>query len=165
MSKVSVQSYNAVGRRKRSVARIHVKPGTGVVMVNDKPLAGYFGVGTSWVREALAPMHVLKQADIFDVTVNVFGGGMSGQAGAISLAVARALDKYAKANGAEATIDEASADQQGDGEGSEDGGLLGVERWRAKLKKHRLLTRDSRVVLRKKVGLVKARKAKQFSKR
>ena len=163
MSKASVQSYNAVGRRKRSVARIYVKPGTGNVLVNDKPLAEYFGMGTSWAREALAPMHVLKQADIFDIKVNVLGGGMSGQAGAISLAVARALDKYAKAHGAEVSLDEALTDQEE--EGAEDGGLLGVERWRAKLKKYGLLTRDSRVVLRKKVGLVKARKAKQFSKR
>lgn len=81
---------HAIGRRKTSVARVYVRPGSGVITVNDLPYEQYFGRETSSMilRQPLELVGVLEQ---FDVKVNVAGGGKSGQAGAARLGIARAL--------------------------------------------------------------------------
>ncbi|NJN51938.1 MAG: 30S ribosomal protein S9 [Gammaproteobacteria bacterium] len=121
------------GRRKTSTARVFVRPGTGQILVNGRPLDEYFGRETSRmvVRQAL---EVAEAKDRFNVQVSVRGGGNSGQAGAIRHGIARALVEY----------DEAL---------------------RQPLRRAGFLTRDAREVERKKVGLRKARKRPQYSKR
>lgn len=83
---------NAVGRRKTSIARVYLKTGTGQITVNGAPYEEYFGRKTSRmiVRQ---PLDLLSVADKFDVQVNVTGGGVAGQAGAVRLGIARALIK------------------------------------------------------------------------
>ncbi len=124
----------ATGRRKEAVARVRIVPGTGVWTVNGKPLEDYLPnkLHQQIAKEALAATGLESS---FDVVARVTGGGMTGQAGALRLGVARAL------NG----IDE--------------------EANRPVLKKAGLLTRDARIKERKKAGLKKARKAPQYSKR
>ena len=124
---------SATGRRKGAVARAYVTPGTGKRIVNDSAILDYLKSETL-VLDAEKPFALLELSDKFDIKVRVRGGGLSGQTGAIRLAVARVL----------AGMDEAN---------------------RAVLKKAGLLTRDARVVERKKYGQAKARKAFQFSKR
>jgi small subunit ribosomal protein S9 len=86
-----VQQYFAgVGRRKTSVARVRIMPGTGEVIVNGRPLATYFG-GDIWSAQVLEPFQVVEQQGRFNVDVKVLGGGRSGQAGAIRHGIARAL--------------------------------------------------------------------------
>ena len=121
------------GRRKTSTARVYLKPGKGAITVNDCTLEEYFGRETARmiVRQ---PFAVIDMENKFDVTVNVDGGGLSGQAGAIRHGLTRALMEY----------DEAL---------------------RSDLRKAGYVTRDSREVERKKVGLRKARKRPQYSKR
>lgn len=157
--------YYATGRRKESSARVFLKEGTGKTTVNDRSIEDYFGEESIWAVQALKAIKLLHQEGLFDIKVTVSGGGINGQSGAMSLGVARALDLYAKKNSPEITEDnsEEDADSGEEGEGSQ--GPLGIERWHQAIRKAGLLTRDSRRVLRKKVGLVKARKAKQFSKR
>ena len=104
----------------------------------------------------------MHQEGQFDIKVTVSGGGINGQSGAMSLGVARALDLYAKKNSPERAEDDSEEEEEDAGSSV---GPLGIERWHQTIRKAGLLTRDSRRVLRKKVGLVKARKAKQFSKR
>ncbi|WP_020561114.1 30S ribosomal protein S9 [Thiofilum flexile] len=125
--------YYGTGRRKSSSARVFLRNGTGNITVNNLPLDKFFGRQTSCmvVRQ---PLQTVELTDKFDITVTVEGGGMTGQAGAIRLGIARALLQY-------------------------DEGL------RASLKQAAFLTRDARKVERKKVGLHKARRATQFSKR
>lgn len=129
----SEQTYYGTGRRKSSTARVYVKPGSGEIVVNKRPLDEYFGRETARmvVRQPLAALDLV---DKFDIKVNVAGGGGSGQAGAIRLGITRALMEY----------DETS---------------------RPALRKAGFVTRDSREVERKKVGLHKARKRPQYSKR
>ena len=121
------------GRRKNAVARVFIKPGKGNITVNDKPLDVFFSreTGRMIVRQPLA---LTNHLTTFDIKVNVFGGGESGQAGAVRHGITRALIDY-------------------------DAQLKPV------LSKAGLVTRDAREVERKKVGLHKARKRKQFSKR
>ncbi len=123
-----------VGRRKRAVARVRLIPGTGQWKVNGRDLEDFFPnkVHQQMVRD---PFTVLDIEGRFDVIALVSGGGDSGQAGALRLGVARALN----------AIDE--------------------ENNRPTLKKAGFLTRDSRAVERKKAGLKAARKAPQYSKR
>lgn len=171
--------YHAIGRRKASAARVFMKEGTGKITVNNRSIDDFFGQDTIWLAKAIAPLSLIKQEDMFDLTVTVKGGGVNGQAGAVSLGVARALDLFAKKNSpevfevsepvasttdTESTDTEASTDSEPEVEVLPEG-PLGVERWHKAIRKAGYLTRDSRRVLRKKVGLVKARKAKQFSKR
>jgi len=127
------QRFYATGRRKASVARVWIKPGTGEIVVNKRSLDEYFGRETSKmiVRQ---PFELTENSGKFDVYVNVCGGGASGQAGAIKHGITRAL-LVADAN------------------------LRGV------LKKAGFITRDSRVVERKKYGRKGARASFQFSKR
>jgi len=124
---------NAVGRRKTSVARVFLFPGAGTITINARPLEKYFEIDT--LRSAaMKPLQVTQTAGKYDLRVSVNGGGANGQAGAISLGLARAL-------------------------------VLASEDNRAALRSAGLLTRDSRMVERKKYGQKKARKRFQFSKR
>ena len=124
----------ATGRRKEAVARVRLTPGTGQWVINGRTLPGYFPnkVHQQLVNE---PFVTLEQTDRYDVVARIHGGGISGQAGALRLGIARALNE----------IDE--------------------ENNRPSLKKAGFLTRDARVKERKKYGLKKARKAPQYSKR
>ena len=84
------QTFIATGRRKDAVARIRMTPGTGVIQVNGLSFDEYFK--TSALQSAvLQPLEVAKSVNVFDITVNATGGGTSGQAGAVRLAIARAL--------------------------------------------------------------------------
>lgn len=130
---MAVTQYQATGRRKSSVARVRLVPGNGKFVVNDRNFVEYFPSAATRL-DILQPITLTDTGSQYDVLVNVFGGGISGQAGAIRLGIARAL-------------------------------LLVNPEYRARLKKAGLLTRDSRVVERKKYGLKKARRAPQFSKR
>lgn len=86
-----VQQYAAgVGRRKTSVARVRLVPGTGEMVVNGQPIDTYFG-GTIWTAQAEEPFHAVNQVGRYNTDVKVVGGGLSGQAGAIRHGVARAL--------------------------------------------------------------------------
>lgn len=84
------QYYAAVGRRKTSIARVRLVPGTGEIVVNGQPVHTYFGVST-WVSEVQEPFQAINRSGQFNVDAKVTGGGLSGQAGAIRHAVARAL--------------------------------------------------------------------------
>jgi small subunit ribosomal protein S9 len=127
------EAIYATGRRKESIARVWIQPGSGKMTINKRDSKSYFG------RDVLQmimrhPFELTETEDRFDVTVNTHGGGNSGQAGAIRLGISKALIQY-------------------------DPALRGI------LKKAGFLTRDSRVVERKKYGRRKARKSTQFSKR
>jgi small subunit ribosomal protein S9 len=139
------QQYYGTGRRKSSSARVFIRRGKGEVIVNKRPLEEYFGRETSCmlIRQPLETVDMLSQ---FDIYATVVGGGIAGQAGAIRLGIARALVAY----------DEIDIDA--DAEANPDS-------FRRKLRARGLLTRDSRRVERKKVGLHKARRATQYSKR
>jgi len=130
---MATQQEYGTGRRKSSAARVFLRPGKGNIQVNGKSLDDFFGRETARmiVRQ---PLELTKTSDKFDILVTVEGGGISGQAGAIRLGLARALVEY-------------------------DSTLKGP------LRKAGFMTRDAREVERKKVGLHKARRATQFSKR
>jgi small subunit ribosomal protein S9 len=125
--------YHGTGRRKSSTARVFLRAGKGDITVNRKPIDEFFGRETSR-RIARQALDAADLNNKFDIQVTVSGGGMSGQAGAIRLGIARALLRY-------------------------------DETLRPSLRKAGLLTRDAREVERKKVGLRKARRATQYSKR
>ena len=122
-----------IGRRKNSVARVYVRPGSGVVTINKKDSKEYFGTDVL-VYKVNQPFLLTETVGQYDVTVNVFGGGITGQAEAIRLGISRAMCEINEEN-------------------------------RLLLKPHGLLTRDARMVERKKPGQKKARKKFQFSKR
>ena len=132
MAKTKVQ-YMAVGRRKSSVARVILTAGTGVITINGRPFENYIPLAAIRL-DVLQPLELTETKTKFDVTVNVNGGGVSGQAGAIRLGISRAL-------------------------------MLVNPDLRQTLKPAGLVTRDSRAKERKKYGLIKARRAPQFSKR
>ena len=149
------QVYYGTGRRKSSTARVFLKPGKGSIIINDNTLEQYFGRKTARmiVRQPLEATNLLEK---FDVTVNVAGGGTSGQAGAIRHGIARALLQYGVVIGDEDVI------TTEEGTTSASSGTLTL---RKILRKAGYLTRDAREVERKKVGLKKARKGTQYSKR
>ncbi|GAA3581856.1 30S ribosomal protein S9 [Klugiella xanthotipulae] len=124
----------AVGRRKQAIARVRLIPGTGTITVNGRGIEDYF---PNKLHQQLIndPFTLLELAGGYDVIARISGGGPSGQAGALRLGIARALNE----------IDE--------------------ENNRPALKKAGFLSRDARVKERKKAGLKKARKAPQYSKR
>jgi small subunit ribosomal protein S9 len=128
-----MQIINTIGRRKTSVARIYLKPGKGEIKINDRDLKVYFlsEIHQTLVKQALT---ALKMETGYDVTVNVEGGGITGQAEAVRLAIARALVELNPEN-------------------------------KPTLRKEGFMTRDSRMVERKKPGRRKARRKFQFSKR
>ncbi|MEZ5035933.1 MAG: 30S ribosomal protein S9 [Chitinophagales bacterium] len=90
-------SINGLGRRKTAVARVFLKPGTGVITINSKPADQYVSLKYLLDR-AVKPLHVVAQENNFDVNINVKGGGIKGQAEAISLGISRALIKIDEAN-------------------------------------------------------------------
>ena len=130
----TIAPAGATGRRKEAVARVRIVPGTGSWTINGRTLENYF---PNKLHQQIAnePFVELQLEGRFDVIARIHGGGIAGQAGALRLGVARALN------------------------------AVDVEANRPALKKAGLLTRDARVVERKKAGLKKARKASQFSKR
>jgi small subunit ribosomal protein S9 len=128
-----METINAIGRRKASVARVYVSNGTGAIKINGREYKEYFPQ-LHISAHVIAPLLELDVLSQYDVKVNVSGGGFRGQSEAIRLAIARALTKI-------------NAD------------------FRAPLKIKKFLTRDARVVERKKFGKPKARKSFQFSKR
>jgi small subunit ribosomal protein S9 len=140
----AVKQFYGTGRRKTSTARVFIKPGKGEIVINQNSLDQYFGRKTARmiVRQ---PLVVTNLQDKFDIVVTVCGGGINGQAGAIRHGIARALVKF-------------DEDEKG-GESSGEGSLRKI------LRKAGYLTRDARQVERKKVGLHKARKGTQYSKR
>ena len=88
-----IQQWHAVGRRKSSVARVYLRPGTGVVTVNGREFDNYF---TRSIRrqQIVAPLALTETTEKFDILVNVRGGGLTGQAGAVRHGITRALMKY-----------------------------------------------------------------------
>ena len=87
MPKPLIQS---TGRRKRAVARVRIRPGAGVITVNKRPIAEYFPSATHQML-ITEPLRVTNTADVYDIDVTMDGGGVSGQAGALRLGIARAL--------------------------------------------------------------------------
>jgi small subunit ribosomal protein S9 len=134
--------YYGTGRRKTSTARVFLKPGKGEIKINDRTIDVYFGRETARmiVRQ---PLEATEFQTKFDVVVSVDGGGMNGQAGAIRHGIARALVAY---------------EEETTG-GTEDTTIRKI------LRRAGYMTRDAREVERKKVGLKKARKGTQYSKR
>ncbi|MER7044438.1 MULTISPECIES: 30S ribosomal protein S9 [Streptomyces] len=128
------QPAAGLGRRKNAIARVRIVPGSGKWKINGRTLEDYFP-NKVHQQEVNEPFKVLELDDRYDVIARISGGGVSGQAGALRLGVARALN-------------EADVDNN-----------------RAPLKKAGFLSRDDRAVERKKAGLKKARKAPQYSKR
>jgi len=128
-----MEMINAIGRRKASVARVYLTKGAGKIVVNGKDFKEYFPQ-PHVQNKITAPFQTVEIENIFDLNVNVNGGGFKGQAEAIRMAISRALVQL-------------------------------NEDYRKPLKDRKFLTRDSRVVERKKYGKPKARKSFQFSKR
>ena len=127
------QLIQTVGRRKESVARVRIRPGTGKIIINGKDYKEYFKRDIHRIR-VLQPLTVTSTNTVYDLLVKVDGGGETGQAGAVILGISRAL-------------------------------VQSNEKLKATLRQYGFLTRDSRMVERKKFGHPKARKRFQFSKR
>jgi small subunit ribosomal protein S9 len=127
-------SYLSTGRRKNAVARVRVSDGSGKIIINNRSVDEYFAGLDRLKKLALEPMNVWEGIRKYDFFINVCGGGVSGQAGAVCHGLARAILE----------LNESS---------------------KATLRKEGLLTRDPRMVERKKPGRPKARKRFQFSKR
>lgn len=128
-----METIHKIGRRKTAVARVYLSEGKGNIVVNKKEYTSYFTTATLQYK-VKQPLNLTDNATSFDIKVNVYGGGVTGQAEAIRLAISRALVELNAEN-------------------------------RAILKPEGLLTRDARMVERKKFGQKKARKKFQFSKR
>ncbi len=128
-----MEIIHKIGRRKTSVARIYLSKGKDKMTINGKDFKDYFPT-TSLQFKILQPFKLTNNLGKFDLSVNVYGGGITGQVEAIRLAVSRALSEMSDEN-------------------------------KSALKKEGLLTRDPRMVERKKFGQKKARKKFQFSKR
>ena len=128
-----MEIIHKIGRRKTSVARIYLSNGKDKMTINGKDYKDYFPT-TSLQYKILQPFKLTNNLGKFDLSVNVYGGGITGQVEAIRLAISRALSEMSDEN-------------------------------KSALKKEGLLTRDPRMVERKKFGQKKARKKFQFSKR
>ena len=128
-----MDTIHKIGRRKTAVARIYVSEGKGNITINKRELDSYFTTG-SLRYKVRQPLMLTENEKAYDISVNVYGGGITGQAEAIRLAISRALCEI-------------------------------NEEYRTVLKPEGLLTRDPRMVERKKFGQKKARKKFQFSKR
>ncbi len=128
-----MELVNTIGRRKTSVARVYLTPGKGQILINKRDIKEYF---SSEILQTIVnqPFSVLSENGKYDVNVNVKGGGTTGQAEAVRMAISRALIDFNGQN-------------------------------RSPLKKEGFLTRDPRMVERKKYGRRKARRRFQFSKR
>lgn len=125
--------YEGVGRRKTATARVRIYAGQGGFMVNERPVEEYFP-RPLWLQMLREPLRLTQNEGRFTVSAMVKGGGLSGQAGAVALGLARAL-------------------------------VAADESFKKPLRAGNLLTRDAREKERKKPGLKKARKAKQYTKR
>lgn len=148
---------NTIGRRKTSVARVYLKAGKGQVTINGRELETYFPVNTlqTIVRQPLVATENLEK---YDIKVNVFGGGYKGQAEAVRLGIARALTYKGKVKQlSDNTLEYPDAEKYTE--------MVDAEDNRKPLKKEGWLTRDPRMVERKKYGRRKARRRFQFSKR
>ena len=141
MAKAKQNVYYGTGKRKTSIAKVKLIPGKGNITVNGKDVHEYLPFETL-VMDLTQPLEMTNTKEIFDVVVEVKGGGFSGQTGAIRLGITKALLDYDSTTPA-------------DSENS----------YRKTLKAAGFITRDSRIKERKKPGLKKARKAPQFSKR
>ncbi|AES59562.1 putative ribosomal protein S9 [Medicago truncatula] len=130
----AAQTIIGTGRRKTAIARVVLQEGTGKIFINYRDAKEYLQGNPIWLQYIKVPLLTLGYETSFDVFVKAEGGGLSGQAQAITLGIARALLKVSEGH-------------------------------RVPLRQQGLLTRDSRSVERKKVGLKKARKAPQYSKR
>ena len=128
-----MEVIHKIGRRKTAVARVYLKDGSGKITVNKKDLNEYFTTATLQYK-VNQPLTLTSNEDKYDVNVNEYGGGITGQAEAVRLAISRAVCELDEEN-------------------------------RSILKPEGLLTRDPRMVERKKFGQKKARKKFQFSKR
>lgn len=128
-----MEVIHKIGRRKTAVARVYVSEGEGKITVNGKEFKNYFTTATLQYK-VNQPLTLTDNDGSFDINVNVYGGGVTGQAEAVRLAIARAMCQLNEEN-------------------------------RGILKPEGLLTRDPRMVERKKFGQKKARKKFQFSKR
>ncbi len=128
-----MEKVNAIGRRKKAIARVYLSEGKGNITINNNKLEKYFPVGL-YQYIVKQPLEVLELSGKYDIKANLNGGGIKGQAEALRLGISRALLKV-------------------------------NPEYRASLKPLGMLSRDSRVVERKKPGQPKARKKFQFSKR
>ncbi|MAR99079.1 MAG: 30S ribosomal protein S9 [Formosa sp.] len=128
-----MEVIHKIGRRKSAVARVYISKGKGKILINDKELKSYFKTGTLQYK-VNQPLVLTENEGSFDIKANVHGGGSTGQAEAVRLAISRAMCELNEEN-------------------------------RSILKPEGLLTRDPRMVERKKFGQKKARKKFQFSKR
>ena len=128
-----MEVIHKIGRRKSAVARVYISKGKGKILINDKELKTYFKTGTLQYK-VNQPLVLTENEGSFDIKANVHGGGSTGQAEAVRLAISRAMCELNEEN-------------------------------RSILKPEGLLTRDPRMVERKKFGQKKARKKFQFSKR
>jgi small subunit ribosomal protein S9 len=128
-----MEVIHKIGRRKSAVARVYISKGKGKILINDKELKSYFKTGTLQYK-VNQPLALTENEGSFDIKANVHGGGSTGQAEAVRLAISRAMCELNEEN-------------------------------RSILKPEGLLTRDPRMVERKKFGQKKARKKFQFSKR
>ena len=141
MAKAKQSVYYGTGKRKASIAKVKLIPGTGKITVNGRDVHEYLPFETL-VMDLTQPLDMTNTREIFDVVVDVKGGGFSGQTGAIRLGITRALLEY-------------DSTTPSDSENS----------FRKVLKAAGFITRDARIKERKKPGLKKARRAPQFSKR
>jgi len=146
---MTVQQYIGTGRRKESVARVFLRRGTGKITINGRTLEEYFDRGTSRML-VTQPLIAVDMVGTFDALITVKGGGSTGQAGAIRHGLTRALMSYDE----DGVVKEAA--------GEEESTTL---TFRKRLRSAGFVTRDPRSVERKKVGLRKARKRPQYSKR
>lgn len=128
-----MEAINTIGRRKNSIARIYMTPGKGNITINGREFKAYFPVETLQIK-VMQPLNLVNEPIKYDLNINVTGGGITGQAEAVRLAISRALCEISAEN-------------------------------RSPLKKEGWLTRDPRMVERKKYGRRKARRRFQFSKR
>lgn len=128
-----MEVIHKIGRRKTSVARVYMSEGKGNITVNKKSYSDFFSTATLQYK-ILQPFNLTDTKDKFDLSVNVKGGGVNGQAEAVRLVISRALVEF-------------------------------NEEFKSTLKAEGLMTRDPRMVERKKFGQKKARKKFQFSKR
>ena len=133
--------YYGTGKRKASVAKVRLTTGSGKITVNGRDVHEYLPYETL-IMNLSQPLEVTNTKDMFDVDVDVTGGGFSGQTGAIRLGITKALLEYDSTTPAESE-----------------------NSFRKILKANGFITRDSRIKERKKPGLKKARRAPQFSKR
>lgn len=138
---VNKNVYTGTGRRKTSVAKVRMMPGKGKITINGRDVNEYMPFPTL-VMDLKQPLDVTNTTEMFDIEVDTFGGGFSGQAGATRLGITRALLEYDSPN------DPNREDS-----------------FRRILKINGFITRDARKKERKKYGLKKARRAPQFSKR